>query len=224
MNLLLSILPGILIIIYIYKRDKYDKEPKKAVLLCVFLGALSCFPAALSTLGIQSLIGVNPVIEEESSIIKLFLFSVMGVGLFEEFSKYIFVIVYPYKKGFFNEPMDGIVYAVAVSMGFAILENILYVLDGGLSVALVRAFTAVPAHATFAVIMGYYVGLAKLNKDSKLLFLGLFYAAFAHGMYDFFLFSNNLLGLAIFAMIVLIYCVRLSKKMIEIHVSQSPFK
>lgn len=71
------------------------------------------------------------------------------VALIEEFSKYIIVRYYNQPRKWFNEPFDGIIYAVMVSMGFAAFENILYVLQGGFEVALLRAFTAIPAHATF---------------------------------------------------------------------------
>jgi Predicted membrane protein len=109
------------------------------------------------------------------------------VALAEEFSKYIIVKYYAQPKGAFNEPYDGIMYAVMVSMGFACTENIMYVLRGGTEVAILRAFTAVPAHATFAILMGYYMGKAKFSKQPKLLNLtGLALATLFHGAYDFF--------------------------------------
>ena len=124
--------------------------------------------------------------------------------------------------------MDGIVYAVVIGMGFAILENILYVSQLGMSVAFYRMFTAVPAHAAFGVIMGYHVGLAKFHKDKyksiQLMFKGLLYAAFVHGAYDFFLFSENTLGLAILAFVILIVSIHMSRKLIKLHVDSSPFK
>lgn len=98
---------------------------------------------------------------DDYSIFQQFIKAFFVVALIEEFSKYIFVRFYSQPKKYFNEPFDGIVYAVMVSMGFAAIENIAYVSQGGMGTAIVRAFTAVPAHATFAVLMGYFMGLAK---------------------------------------------------------------
>ncbi len=227
LNLALSILPGVLIIIYIYKKDKYEKEPKHLIFKCVLLGMLSIIPAVIGTLSIESMMGVeNP--GESASVVVLAIYAFVAVGLSEEFGKFLFLRYYIYRKDEFDEPMDGIVYAVAIGMGFAILENIFYVLNGGLSVALMRMFTAVPAHAAFAVIMGYYVGLAKFEKHpskvSSLMSQGIIYAALVHGAYDFFLFSNNVIGLFILAFVVLIAAIFMSRKLINIHVENSPHK
>ena len=109
-------------------------------------------------------------------------------------------------------------------MGFAILENILYVAQGGLSLAILRMFTAVPGHAAFGVIMGYYVGLAKFDKNNqvRLLTQGVIFAAIVHGAYDFFLFQNNFAALTLLAFVVLIYGIRLSSKLIKLHQENSP--
>ena len=122
--LALAIAPGIAICMYIYFKDKYEKEPIKLLVISFLLGVLSVVPTLiLSYLG-KAIIGFNPGSTH-------FLFSltscVIGIGLVEEFSKFIFVRYYAYKKDDFNEPFDGIVYCVMVSMGFATFENILYV-------------------------------------------------------------------------------------------------
>ena len=84
------------------------------------------------------------------------------VGLGEEFSKFFFIRVYIFRKKDFNEPFDGIIYAVMVSMGFATAENIFYVINGGLSTGFVRMFTAVPAHAAFAIYNGLLCWACKI--------------------------------------------------------------
>jgi RsiW-degrading membrane proteinase PrsW (M82 family) len=98
----------------------------------------------------------------------------------------------------FDEPLDGIVYSIMIGMGFATLENLLYVLQyaaigQGLVVGLKRMFLSVPAHATFAVVMGYFAGMAKLDSKNSfwLLLAGLLGAIFFHGTFDFFLFAND---------------------------------
>ena len=112
-----------------------------------------------------------------------------------------------------------------VSMGFATSENLMYVLDGGLNVAVVRVFTAVPAHASFAVLMGYFVGLAKFrNNHAPYLVLGLAIATFFHGAYDFFLSSNDFELIALCALLSLGIGLRLSFKAMKILNENSPFR
>ena len=227
LNLILSILPGVLIIIYIYKRDKHEREPYRYILICVLLGMLSCIPAIAGTLSVEAMMGVNnPSASKNMMTVATYAF--IAVALSEEFAKFLFLRFYIYRKPEFDEPMDGIVYAVTISMGFAILENVLYVLEGGLHVAILRMFTAVPGHAAFGVIMGYYVGLAKFESDqvksTRLMLQGLLFAAFVHGAYDFFLFQNNYAALSILAFVVLIVGVYMSKKLIKEHVDNSPHR
>ena len=147
------------------------------------------------------------------------------MALIEEFSKYVIVRFWSQPRDDFNEPFDGIIYAVMVSMGFAAVENAFYVLDGGMSIALVRAFTAVPAHATFAIMMGYYMGKAKFsNNRFKWNLCGLGLAILFHGSYDFFLFINFIPGISIGAFISLVVGIVLSKKAILAHQEGSFFK
>ena len=125
----------------------------------------------------------------------------------------------------FNEPFDGIVYAVMVSMGFAATENIFYVLEGGYQTALLRAFTAVPAHATFGILMGYYMGKAKFSNNKIVLNLtGLLLAIIFHGAYDFFLFIEFIPGIWVGAFVSLFIGIFLSRKAIKRHQNNSHFK
>ncbi len=220
LNIFLAILPVILIILYIYHKDKYDKEPLRLIIICFILGIISVIPAIiLETFAMKLGLGIS------DNVLNTALFAIFGVGLSEEFSKYIFVRYYAYKKKDFNEPFDGIIYAVVVSMGFAAAENIKYVMDGGTNVALLRMFTAVPAHAAFAVVMGYYIGLAKFSdKPFPLMVKGLALATLFHGLYDLFLFLNEAWGLAILSFVVLYFGIRFSFRTITKSQSISPFR
>ena len=128
----------------------------------------------------------------------------------------------------FDEPLDGIIYAVMVSMGFATLENIIYVLSHGFQTAIMRMFLSVPAHACFGVIMGYYVGMAKFSKSRVRYYkrVGLLLAVLFHGAFDFFLFlqqSQEVLryvssGLLVFGALTSYYvAIRLSLRSIRLH-------
>ena len=143
----------------------------------------------------------------------------------KNFSKYIILRYYSQKSKEYNEPFDGIVYAVMVSMGFAALENVLYVFQYGISTGITRAFTAVPAHATFAILMGFFMGKAKFSKNRFVFnLMGLFCATLFHGAYDFFLFINFISGMWLGAIFSLIIGFFLSRKAIKKHQNGSVFK
>ena len=223
MNLLfLAIAPVTVVILYIYFKDKYEKEPIKILAISFFLGATV---SIILTFTIGYIASSLVPITDTKSVSQQFIKAFFTVALVEEFSKYIIVRFYAQKNKEFNEPFDGIVYAVMVSMGFAALENILYTLQYGYGVGVTRAFTAVPAHATFGIIMGYFMGKAKFsNNRIKLNLLGLLFATLFHGSYDFFLFINFIPGIYIGAFVSLLIGVILSKKAISRHQNSSIFK
>jgi protease PrsW len=220
--LLLALAPIVVILIYTYVKDKYEKEPIDLLVKNFFLGAVVSIIITL-VLGFAANI-IFPVTDEKS-ILQQFVKAFFVVALVEEFSKYIIVKYYSQKKTDFNEPFDGIVYAVVVSMGFAALENVLYVSQYGVTTGLTRAFTAVPAHATFGILMGYFMGKAKFsNNRVKYNLLGLLIATLFHGAYDFFLFINFIPGIAIGAFVSLIVGIVLSKRAIKKHQQISQFR
>jgi RsiW-degrading membrane proteinase PrsW (M82 family) len=220
----LAVFPGLFLSWYIWWRDKHEREPHKYLIACFIFGMLSTIPAVFLEIYGQSLgYGAGP------DIINTFIFAVVVVGFSEEFSKFLFLRYYIFPKEEFCEPMDGIVYAVMVSMGFATLENILYVFDtekGGMQTAILRMLLSVPGHAAFAVIMGYFVGLAKFARGSRLGYLaaGLILSSLVHGLYDFFLFQQMDKALAIFTLITFVAAIIMSRFMIHWHVENSPHK
>lgn len=220
--LLLSIAPAMIIIVFIYFKDKFEKEPIRFLLKNFFLGA---FISVILTLIFSSILNSFLPLTNPKSILQQFVKAFFVVAFVEEFSKYIVVKYHAQKSEEFNEPFDGIVYAVMVSMGFAALENVLYVFQYGISTGIIRAFTAVPAHATFGILMGYFMGKAKFSGNRIYYnFLGLFMATLFHGAYDFFLFINFIPGIAIGAFVSLIIGIILSRKAIKKHQESSFFK
>lgn len=144
--ILLAVAPSIIIMIYIYIKDKFEREPFLQLLKNFLLGATVSVGLTFA-LG-QFVKGLFPPLEG-SSIVDMFIKAFIVVALVEEFSKYLIVRYVAQRNKEFDEPFDGIVYSVMVSMGFATLENVLYVYSYGYETGLIRAFTAVPAHATF---------------------------------------------------------------------------
>ena len=217
----LALAPGITISFYIYFRDKHEPEPVGLLIISFFYGVLAvCLAAGLGY-------AINHIITiEERSLTGQAIHAFIIVALVEELSKFLFVrgALYPNKN--FNEPFDGIVYSVMVGMGFATFENLFYVFQGGESVAIARIFSAVPAHALFAVLMGYVLGIAKFRKKNRFLYslLALVIATFFHGIYDYFLFIAFVPGIWILAFVSLAVAFILSRKAIALHQDASPFK
>ncbi|QNM84212.1 PrsW family intramembrane metalloprotease [Polaribacter pectinis] len=220
--LLLAVAPVTIIILYIYFKDKFEKEPIGFLFKNFLLGATA---SILITFILGIFASKLIPLTDAKSILQQFLQAFFVVALVEEFSKYLIVKFYAQKNKEFNEPFDGIVYAVMVSMGFAALENVLYVFQYGAATGFLRAFTAVPAHATFAILMGYFMGKAKFSNNRIVLNLtGLLFATIFHGAYDFFLFINFIPGISIGAFVSLIIGIVLSRKAIKRHQNNSVFK
>lgn len=156
--LALAVLPSIFLCVQVYRSDRIEKEPPRLLLALLICGVLSTIPALWGERFGGALLG--RFLPEESLAYGLFYY-IGVVGLSEEGSKYLFLRWRTWREPEFNYQFDGIVYAVFVSMGFALWENIHYVSAYGLSTALLRAFTAVPGHACFAVFMGAWYGAAK---------------------------------------------------------------
>lgn len=220
--ILYALAPVAVVIFYIYLKDKYEKEPKRLLIISFLLGAIV---SIIITTLLYGLFDVAVPLTNEESVIQQFVQAFFVVGFTEELSKYIIVLFFAQRHKEFNEPFDGIVYAVMVSMGFAATENIFYVLENGVPTAVLRAFTAIPAHATFGILMGYFMGKAKFsNNKIKLNLMGLGLAILFHGAYDFFLFIQFIPGIWIGAFVSLAIGLLLSRKAIKRHQAVSNFK
>ncbi len=221
----LALAPGTAIALYIYLKDHHEREPLHLLILCFLYGCLSTAVTLLISVPVNFLILTAP-----DSVIDQFVNAFFKVALVEEFSKFIFVRFVLFRSIHFNEPFDGIVYAVMVSMGFATLENVVYVYEFGFMTGVLRMFTAVPAHAVFGIIMGYYVGKAKFSLINGLMYsiLGLIAPALFHGAYDYFLFIAEIkgvyAGIWTGSLIAMGIGVILSRKAIRIHQQSSPFR
>ncbi|MFN7690264.1 MAG: PrsW family intramembrane metalloprotease [Bacteroidota bacterium] len=222
--LLLALAPGLAIMIFVYWKDKLDREPRRLLILAFLLGCFSILPAIIFNLFLSLVLNV----EVSHSMSVTFAYAFFVVALSEEFSKFILLSGVLFPRPQFDEPYDGITYSVMIGMGFATLENVMYVLraENGYMVGWLRAFTAVPAHATFAVAMGYFTGLAKFNREKRFSYLvkGLIVAILMHGFYDFLLMQKNFPQIAIGAFVSVAISVYFSMKAIRLHQEISPHK
>lgn len=183
--LALAIIPGLLIIIYVYAKDKVEKEPIPLIIKLVVLGALSCIVAGTAESGLAQVYPQYPKGTLEYALITSF-----GLAaLCEEIVKYLAMRIGSWRYKGFNYRFDGIVYGVSAAVGFAVLENIMYVAQYGLPTAITRAFMAVPLHAFCGVFMGVFYSYTKKaaiqgKSGFKSFILSLIVPMLIHGIYD----------------------------------------
>ncbi len=197
--LLVALSPGFFLLWYFWHRDRYEPEPKKKIIMTFILGAVMVIPAMIVEVLLER--GVNAM---TTGVLNIFIISFVVVAPTEEFLKFFIVKQWVYDSVEFDEVMDGIVYMVSASLGFATLENIFYVFQHGIGTGVIRAFLAVPGHAFYAAIIGYYLGLSKFAPDrrARLIFIGIISAIFFHGLYDFLLFTKTALAVLVIPLII----------------------
>jgi len=184
--LLISLAPVAVVAGYVWFRDKYEKEPVWLLLLSLLAGMAIVLPVMVVE-------GVLAAVGDPLEGIAEAAWSAFAVaGLTEEVFKFLALFLLIWKKPAFNDKYDGIVYATFISLGFAAVENVLYVLQEGYATGLLRAFTAVPAHAIFGITMGFFFGMAKFHPRERqsLKWKALFIPLLLHGVYDFILFTG----------------------------------
>jgi RsiW-degrading membrane proteinase PrsW (M82 family) len=158
-----AIAPGIAILSYFYLRDNLQPEPISMVIRTFIFGVLLVIPIMV----------LQYIMQTEWNWKDGLAANIFTSAVVEEFFKWMVVYFTAYKHVEFDEPYDGIVYAVAVSLGFATLENLFYLLINGVNIAFWRAVLPVSSHALFGVWMGYYLGRAKFSNHSRAEYLRL---------------------------------------------------
>lgn len=181
--------PSLALLYYIYLRDKYEREPRQLLFKAFALGSLAVVPIVIVELKLDMFD------LEAGSLLAVGYTAFIVAGLVEEGFKYFVFSSFIWRNKNFNERYDGIIYSVFISLGFATTENLGYVLlNGGFHTALIRSLTAVPAHALFGIVMGYYFGMAKFagaGKRARYLIYAFVIPIVLHGVYDFIIFSGN---------------------------------
>ena len=203
--LFIASIPIILMCVFIYKKDN-DKEPTKILRKLFIFGVLSIVPII-----ILELVTDKIIVLDNNNPIMLFINVFVTVGLIEEGIKWVIVNKTVFNDIEFNHAYDAIIYAVFVSLGFALIENILYVISSDIKVALLRGITTIPAHTFNAIIMGYFLGKAKqedYNNNDKLskkyMFLSLLVPILCHSLYDFLIFMQTTNASVLFIVLVVI--------------------
>ena len=225
--LLTALLPIAILVYYIYHKDKKSPEPTGQLVKAFLFGILSV-PVSFCLSIPFGIIGLYPI--EATSILGSISTAFFGAAIPEEIAKLFMLWLLLRKNRYFDEKMDGIVYAVCVSLGFAALENIMYLFSNAesyLSVGIARAIFAVPGHFCFGIMMGYYYSLAKFYpqapKKNKALILVA--PIIVHGLYDSILFIINVTPAisGVLLIVFLIFCHKMWKygsKSIKEHIER----
>lgn len=199
-SLCIAGLPVFALLIYFWYRDRGDHEPLQLLRRVFILGILVIMPVAAVEMALQNLM---LLVFPEPPLWLLLLYPFLFIALPEEAGKLWIVKKLAYKHPKFNELMDGITYCIVASMGFAMFENVMYTLQYGDGTGFLRAFTAVPAHALFSGLMGFYLGYAKIAKtpqdEKRLIRKALLVGVVFHGIYDLLLMT----GIAYLAYLIL---------------------
>ena len=172
-----AIAPGLALFSYFYLRNEISNEPSRTLFHTFIYGAILTFP----------ILFIQHVFTEEQMIQSVFIRNVLFSSTVEEFFKWLILVMAIYQHVEFEDPYDGILYGVSISLGFATVENILYLFTYGVNTAFIRALLPVSSHAIFGVVMGYYLGRAKFAKSQSsrpLLFVALIVPLGLHMIYN----------------------------------------
>ena len=190
--LYLAIIPVILLLKFIYNKD-IDKEPRNLLKKIFITGMISVVPVVILELGLEKIFPTEGITEPMVVFINTFI----TIALVEEGFKFLSAFIYTRNSKEFNHRYDAIVYCVFAALGFAVVENVLYVFSGGISTAITRALISVPSHACDAVIMGLFYGLSQEQKNKSnnllsiiLLLVGILIPSIEHAAFDGLLFLS----------------------------------
>ncbi|QDY46718.1 intramembrane metalloprotease PrsW [Planococcus glaciei] len=202
--LTVAIAPSLALFSYFYLRDQFAAEPSKLLFQSFIYGAVLTFPIMF----------IQYVFEFEGVFEQVFNQKVLFPSVLEEFFKWLVLIIAVYRHVDFEDPYDGILYGASVSLGFATVENVLYLMEFGLETAFIRAFLPVSSHALFGVVMGYYLGRAKFTKGTN----GPIWLAFAfvssmslHLIYNSILYINTNLSYGVIPFMLFLWWFALRK-------------
>ncbi len=216
--LIISIAPILAFLMWIYFKDKYEKEPIKFLAKLFFIGFLISIPA----IAIEDLL---LKVDINNKYLNLFYVAFIVAASTEEILKYIVLIAYALKSKYYTEKLDGIVYSIFITLGFATVENIIYIFYENylslLEIGLSRAIISIPGHIMFAISMGYYLSIYKfdsINKNEKKINLLkiILIPMILHGVFDFILMIKRTWATILF-FIYFIYLWKISLDKLDIY-------
>ena len=211
--LVAALLPAVLLWLYIWKKDT-QKEPTSWLVKATLLGVAICIPVAILEMGLETILfGVDG---EPQSLAGTTIMAFFVAAIPEESFKLLALWLVLRKNPFYDEHFDGIVYAVCIGLGFAAIENVMYLFseDEWVTIAISRALLAVPGHYAFAILMGFYYSIYHfVDKSPKTAACVLLVPVLAHGIYDSLAMSSlvdpSIAGISV--LVLIYFCVKMHK-------------
>ncbi len=209
--IIVAFIPGLFWLFYFINKDKYEPEPPLFIIYVFIAGMIAILPAGIIERFFHKLISNK------------YLYYILIVGLSEEIVKFLAVRLTVFRSRELDEPIDGIVYSTAAALGFATVENMLYMMTMGWKVIFVRAVFSTLGHIVFAALWGYPLYKSKITGRKRYVVFGLLIAALMHGLYNIFIISAQLYGLllAVVMIVILYYIMNRDIKKAE---KESPYK
>lgn len=219
--ILAALIPEAIALLHIYKKDYDQPEPLKWLWKAFIFGVISVLLSLAFSIPAGALLGIELNSDVYSSIFHALADAFLLAAIPEELAKLIFLWLLLRKNPYFDEEFDGIVYAVCLGMGFAGIENIMYLADGiadgsWVSIGIIRALFSIPGHFLFAVLMGYYYSLYHfgINRSLKTKAMIIVAPILAHGIYDGIIMSIHTNGgIAIISMVLFLFFFNKLRKM-----------
>jgi len=215
----LAFMPCVIWLIIFYRTKMFRPGPKSLLLRTFIIGMFSVLPVLLfGKLILGDISMLEPASSMGVSAFRKYILVFFGVGLVEETAKFVSVKLSTSRSHYIQEPLDGIIYAAAAGLGFAAVENVLYIGQYGMQVVLLRGFLSNLAHAIFPIYWGFLIGYAALKnwKIPFFLFIGLLISATAHALFDHFLFEGMIMEFGLLCLLIVvsaIVIIKTAKKM-----------
>jgi RsiW-degrading membrane proteinase PrsW (M82 family) len=233
LSIVVGAAPSLFLLVFFYLKDRYEPEPRGHVALAFLKGCAAVIPSYFAARALTH-VQHDIWLEMGGLAARLFEAGVMAAAV-EELCKWTIFLALIYWWEEFDEPLDGVVYGVALALGFATVENVLFVIRGGIGLGLLRAIFAVPAHALFGAAMGFYLGRAKLGRGRHgaevsrwqriyRIGLALLVPIGFHGAYDFMLLETH--GWVVYLVVALLSILLWAFVLRRVHTAQhdSPFR
>jgi len=208
----IAVIPGIALAMGLYLTDRYDREPVWLLLKLFLFGMLSAVPTIIVE---RFLSNINFL----PGLLSIAWTTYIVAGFTEEFFKRLVIMRVAYNNIAFDEKLDGIIYCAYSALGFATVENIMYVVSGYDAdpyIGWYRGLLSVPAHMLFAITMGYYLSLAKFSPDketgARYFTMSLVMPVLFHGTFNFILLSQiHMLMILFIPFVIYMWYVNLKK-------------
>ncbi|MBP5291577.1 MAG: PrsW family intramembrane metalloprotease [Lachnospiraceae bacterium] len=204
-----AVCPALFLMRYIYRLDKVEPEPSDLLFKLFRTGITAAFLSMVLEWVGEMVLNILPL--SSNSAIYTILFAFLVVAAIEEGTKYFLMHKVVWNSPFFDFRFDGIVYSAFTSLGFAAIENVLYVFRYGLGTAVIRALLSVPGHLAFSVVFGTFYGRAKMFRNRGMevesrmcLTIGYLLSVFLHGFYDACAMSDSSVASLVFDVFVIV--------------------